>query len=85
MVSITINPYEGLKPNMLSHTALSVLVSITINPYEGLKLYKTDVLHIGDTDVSITINPYEGLKHSFFKRDSHRHRMFQLQLIPMRD
>ncbi len=37
-VSITINPYEGLKPAAPRGGKYLGIVSITINPYEGLKL-----------------------------------------------
>ncbi len=59
-VSITTNPYEGLKRRFKPFKTESDKVSITTNPYEGLKLDKCNRQTV--FLVSITTNPYEGLK-----------------------
>ena len=61
-VSITNNPYEGLKQAKVSVEDMRRTVSITNNPYEGLKL-RNHLNHFHRQAVSITNNPYEGLKH----------------------
>ena len=60
-VSITNNPYEGLKLWGGSRRCAFKKVSITNNPYEGLKLIIFQIEESWD-NVSITNNPYEGLK-----------------------
>ena len=73
-VSITNNPYEGLKLSCHFLFAPSMgWVSITNNPYEGLKLRTTRTrIRILETFVSITNNPYEGLKQ--YRRQSCKYR-----------
>ncbi len=40
-VSITFNPYQGLKPDITIREKLALIVSITFNPYQGLKHRQT--------------------------------------------
>ena len=64
IVSITNNPYEGLKRIRSAKRNYSDFVSITNNPYEGLKLANSTRDTANSAQVSITNNPYEGLKLS---------------------
>ncbi len=61
-ISITANPYQGLKHRGRADTVLADRhISITANPYQGLKL----VIWVEAGDrirISITANPYQGLK-----------------------
>jgi hypothetical protein len=63
-VAINLNPYQGLKLNMLEISCFLVKVAINLNPYQGLKQKYCSCLATDNAVglVAINLNPYQGLK-----------------------
>ena len=83
-LSVTSNPYQGLKRVVDSASSAGLYLSVTSNPYQGLKLREMRRL-IHWHHLSVTSNPYQGLKLDNNKPISHSKNPFQLHLIPIRD
>ena len=60
-VTITLNPFQGLKPFFRHDRNNTTCVTITLNPFQGLKHKEVSILIF--IRVTITLNPFQGLKH----------------------
>ncbi len=61
-LTITLNPYQGLKHWNSATVVHTWRLTITLNPYQGLKRYVCGST-VDRPILTITLNPYQGLKH----------------------
>ncbi len=83
-VTISTNPYQGLKQIIAQELALLHIVTISTNPYQGLKQIYAIKHPENNWEVTISTNPYQGLKQQNLSQ-SVQTRKLQFPRIPIRD